>query len=330
MIRPQAIQDNLRLQKLVLILGIVLMLGKFVVYFLTRSNTVFTDALESIINVLAAAFALYSLHLSAVPKDLNHPYGHGKIEFLSASLEGALIFLAGVVIIIKSAYNLIYPQVISQVEYGIIAIVVSGIINYGVGYYSVKRGKRTKNVVLEAGGKHLQADAFSAVGLLLGLIVIKITHFVWLDSTVAIIFGGIITFTGYRILRTSVAGIMDEADIKLLKEIVDLLNKNRQPNWIDIHNLRVIKYGSMLHIDCHLTVPWYLTVAEAHKEVQAMEDLINNHFENTVEIFVHVDPCEPPSCHICDKADCAHRQNDFTKRLEWKFENVLENKKHGI
>jgi cation diffusion facilitator family transporter len=322
-------RQNINFQKLILIAGLILMAGKFAVYFVTHSNMVFTDALESIINVLAAAFALYSLHLSSIPRDSNHPYGHGKIEFLSATLEGALIFIAGAVIIIKSIYSLIYPQPIAKLEIGIGVILVTGVINFALGVYSIKKGKKFKNIVLEAEGKHLKADAWSSAGLVIGLIVIHFTHYTWLDSLISIIFGGLISVAGYKIMRTSVAGIMDEADYKLLREIVEVLNKNRRPEWIDIHNLRVIKYGSTLHIDCHLTVPWYLTVEEAHKEVDSIEKLIDSNFENNIEVFIHVDPCEKFSCTICGKPECAHRMQKQEKVVDWTFENVLENKKHG-
>lgn len=324
------IRDNIRLQRLVLVVGILLLAAKFVAYFLTHSNAILTDAVESITNVVAAAFALYSLHLSSLPKDQNHPYGHGKIEFLSATLEGAMILIAGLLIVGKSVYNLFVPQEIHQLDMGILLIAGSGLINFFIGLVTSRNGKKKQNLVLHAGGKHLLADAYSSAGLVAGLIIISLTGLVWLDSVVALVFGGIISITGARILRFSVAGIMDEADYELLQQIVEVLNKNRRPNWIDIHNLRVIKYGSTLHIDCHLTVPWYLNVKDAHSEVKAVEELVNTHFDSNIELFIHVDPCIPPSCKICEKLVCEHREHPFEQRLEWKFENVIGNKKHGV
>ena len=165
-----------------------------------------------------------------------------------------------------------------------------------------------------ASGKHLQTDTWSTIGIIAGLLLLYFTGFKWIDSAVAIAFGLYIIFTAYRIIRTSIAGIMDEADVKLLGRMVQVLNANRPENWVDMHNLRVIKYGSVLHVDCHLTVPWYLNVNEAHKEIDALADLIRKEFGESFELFVHSDGCLPFQCHICSKQDCAVRQHNFEKK----------------
>lgn len=322
--------ENIRMQLLVLAVGVLLLLTKFLAYYLTNSNAILTDALESIINVVAGGFSLYSLVLSARPKDHNHPYGHGKIEFVAATLEGSLILVAGGAIIFKSFYNLFEPQVISRLDAGIYLIAISGIINYVVGYLTERRGNKANSMVLVAGGKHLKTDAYSTAGILVGLLLLYLTGQVWLDSAVAILFGAFICYTGYRILRASLAGIMDEADYELLKRIVRVLNDNRRENWIDIHNLRVIKYGNTLHIDCHLTVPWYLTVLEAHEEVEAVGALVREQIDPDIELFIHTDPCVEVSCPICTKTDCDVRRAPLRKRVEWDLDKVIADKKHAI
>jgi cation diffusion facilitator family transporter len=321
--------ENVRLQMLVLLVGVVLLLTKFWAFYLTNSNAILTDALESIINVVAGGFSLYSLILSARPKDLNHPYGHGKIEFVAATLEGSLILVAGGAIILKSVYNLFVPQELSRLDAGIYLIAVSGLINFIVGYITERRGSKANSLVLVAGGKHLKTDAYSTAGIMVGLLLLYLTGEVWLDSAVAIIFGAFICFTGYRILRTSLAGIMDEADYELLRRIVQVLNDNRRENWIDIHNLRVIKYGNTLHIDCHLTVPWYLSVLEAHDEVEAVGTLIRERIDPDIELFVHTDPCVAVSCAVCTKSVCEVRCKPLLKREEWELDKVIVDKKHG-
>lgn len=312
------------------LIGLLLLITKFVAYFYTNSNAILTDALESIINVVAGSVSLYSLILSARPRDINHPYGHGKIEFLAASLEGSLILIAGTIIIVKSFYNLFSPVELQQLDAGIILTAVAGLINFGTGYLIVKKGQQNKSMVLVAGGKHLKSDAYSTAGILAGLLLIYLTGQVWLDSVVAIVFGLVICYTGYRIVRSSLAGIMDEADYELLKEIVDVLNENRRENWIDIHNLRVIKYGATLHIDCHLTVPWYLNVLQAHDEVEAVGKLVREKIDPSIELFIHTDPCIAPSCTVCEKPDCNNRRQDFKQRVKWEFEKVIADKKHGV
>ncbi|GAB3815088.1 cation diffusion facilitator family transporter [Pontibacter rugosus] len=323
------LSENIRLQLFVVLVGILLLIAKFFAFILTNSNAILTDALESIINVVAGAFSLYSLVLSSRPRDENHPYGHGKIEFVAATLEGSLILVAGGAIILKSIFSLIDPVPLQKLDIGILLIAVSGVINYAVGVLTERRGKKSNSLVLTAGGKHLKTDAYSTAGILIGLLLIYITGQLWLDSIVAIMFGLMIGYTGYRILRSSIAGIMDEADYELLKRIVQVLNENRRENWIDIHNLRVIKYGSTLHIDCHLTVPWYLSVLESHDEVEAVARVIREKIDPSIELFVHTDPCIAPSCTVCTKGECQKRDSSFTERVEWDFEKVIADRKHG-
>lgn len=323
--------NNIRLQKLVLALAVVLLLIKFTAYFLTHSNAILTDALESIVNVIASAFGLYSLILAARPRDSNHPYGHGKIEFISASIEGSMIFLAGTIITGKSVFNLFYPHTVQHIDYGIILISFAGTINFILGWLLEKKGKKSNSLILVAGGKHLQADGWTTLGILTGLALVLAFELVWIDSAVAIIFGLFIVFQGFKIVRSSVAGIMDEADVELLNRIILTLNNNREPNWMDIHNLRIIKYGTQLHIDCHLTVPYYFTIEKGHDELEKMEHVIHQTHAPESEWFVHVDACVPPGmCRICIKEDCHVRRAAFEKRIEWTPENVRQNRKHEL
>jgi divalent metal cation (Fe/Co/Zn/Cd) transporter len=144
------------------------------------------------------------------------------------------------------------------------------------------------------------------------------------------VFAGIILLTGYRIMRRSLAGIMDETDQSLLKEMVETLNQHRRVNWIDLHNLRIIKYGNVLHLDCHLTVPWYLNIHQAHLEIDELTALVRDRFGATVEFFVHTDGCLEFQCRICDKFECQVRQHPFEKKVNWTVENISSDKKHGL
>ena len=311
-------------------ISVLLLIAKFVAYYLTNSVSILTDALESIVNVAAGFIGLYSLYVSAIPRDINHPYGHGKAEFLSAAVEGTLITSAGAIIIYKAVKSFITPEELQQLDYGIYLVAATALINFAVGFVTFKKGKKNNSLALIASGKHLQSDSYSTFGIIAGLLLIFFTGYKWIDPVVAVVFGSIIIYTGYKILRRSIAGIMDEADIELLKKIVDVLNKNKRENWIDLHNLRVIKYGSVLHIDCHLTVPWYLNVNEAHNEVDALSSLVRREFGESVELFVHVDGCLPFSCRVCNKQNCNVRKHNFEKRIDWTLENVLQNQKHGV
>lgn len=319
---------NLKIQKRIAALSILLLIAKVFAWYLTGSVAILTDAFESIVNVIAGLIGVYSLYVSAKPRDQDHPYGHGKAEFISAAVEGALIAIAGFIIIYEAISNLIHPHTIKKLDYGIILVAVTGLINYFAGAVCIKTGKKNNSLALISTGKHLQTDTWSTLGIVVGLILILITDLVWLDSVVAIGFSVFIIFTGYKILRSSIAGIMDEADTELLKKMVYKLNENRSVNWIDLHNLRVIKYGSTIHVDCHMTVPWYLNVHEAHKEIDAVSDLVKNEFGESVELFIHTDGCLEFSCRICSKFECAVRQHAFEKKVEWTMENISSNLKH--
>ena len=323
-------KENLRIQKWVVVVSLILFAIKIVAYFLTRSVAILTDALESTVNVIAAGIGWYSLYVSAKPSDIDHPYGHGKAEFISAAVEGTLIAVAGFFIIYKAIDNFIDPEPLKQLDYGMILIGVTAIINFVVGYRSAQKGKKNNSLALLASGKHLQSDTYSSLGIMVGVALIYFTGKAWIDSAVAILFAFIIIYTGYKIIRSSVAGIMDEADIDLLHRMVSLLQEHRRINWIDLHNLRVIKYGGVLHIDCHLTVPWFLNINEAHVEIDELTRLIRNHFSENVEFFVHTDGCLEFSCSLCKKFDCTVRRRPFEKRVEWTLQNVLSNEMHQL
>ncbi len=323
-------KENLNFQKIIALVGVSLFAIKVVAWYLTNSVAILTDALESTINIVSGFVGLYSLYLSAQPRDRNHPYGHGKVEFVSAAIEGTLISVAGLLIVYEAVMNLRHPHEVGQLDYGIVLVSITAIVNYGIGYYAVRRGLNSNSLALVASGKHLQSDTYSTVGIVVGLVLLYVTKLPWLDSVVALVFAFVILYTGYQIIRGSLAGIMDEADEELLEKVVALLQRSRRENWVDLHNLRIIKYGGTLHLDCHLTVPWYLNVAEAHQEVIALEKLVRDNFGESVEMFVHVDPCEAFSCRICGKTDCAVRQHEFQKRFEWTLENILSNQKHKV
>lgn len=314
---------------MIAIASAILLIAKFWAYYITSSVSVLTDALESIVNVVAGFIGLYSLYVAAKPRDIDHPYGHGKAEFISAAVEGTLVLSAGVLIIYTAIRNIFNPVPIQKLDVGIYLVAGTAIINWGLGYFSLRQGKKANSLALIASGKHLQTDTYSTLAIIIGLLLISVTGFLWIDGAVAIGFGLFIIYTGYKILRISLAGIMDEADMVLLEKMVDVLGKNRPENWVDLHNLRVIKYGNVLHLDCHLTVPWYLNIHQAHSEIDLLGKLIRTNFGESLEMFVHSDGCQYFQCHICRKSDCPVRQHAFKKTIDWSLDNALQNEKHG-
>ena len=315
-------QQNIRVQKWVAGLSVGLLLAKVVAYYITNSVAILTDALESIVNVVAGFFGLYSLQLSSKPKDADHPYGHGKIEFISAAVEGVMISLAAIFILFESIRHLIAPVSLLKLDIGIALIAFTATVNFILGRWCLRTGTRNNSLALLASGKHLLSDTYTTVGILVGLAFLYFTGAFWIDSTIAILFASIIFYTGFKIVRESIAGIMDERDRDLLRKMIDVLDQDRSKNWIDIHNIRIIKYGSTLHIDCHLTVPWYLNVHEAHGEIDKLGSLVRKEFGNAIELFVHSDGCLPISCAICIKDDCLVRYHPFQRRIQWTVENM--------
>ncbi len=326
----QTARQNLRLQKIITVIGIVLFVVKLIAWYLTGSVAILTDALESTVNVVAGLIGIYSLYVSAKPKDTDHPYGHGKAEFISAAIEGTLISVAGLIIIYEAINNLVHPHTIQKLDYGIWLVASTAVVNYVTGALCIRTGKKNNSLALMASGKHLQTDTFSTIGIIGGLILLFILKLWWIDSAVAILFAFIIMTTGYKIVRSSVAGIMDEADGTLLNKMIIMLNENRTKNWIDLHNLRIIKYGGTIHLDCHLTLPWYMNLHEAHNEIDVLSSLVKNDFGEAMELFVHSDGCLGFSCNICSKDDCPVRQHPFLKKIEWKMANIVSNTKHSI
>lgn len=311
-----------------LFFGIVIMSGKFCAYFFTHSNAILTDALESIINVLAGSFALYSLYLSSLPKDANHPYGHGKIEFVSAGFEGALIVIAGGSMTYNGIFAFFRPPEIHSVEWGAILSVITGAANFAIGNYLIRQGKKLNTQVLVADGRHLYSDALTSAGLVIGLLIIYFTKWYWVDALITVVFGITIVYTGIKLVYQSVNSLLDEADVELLNKLSEILRKERKNSWIDFHNMRILKYGSKLHFDGHITLPYYYDLEKSHDEIKILEDSIRKNFDDDIEFFIHADPCLPPdSCKVC-QLDCVHRKANCENKVEWNLDNLLPNAKH--
>ncbi len=320
--------NNIILLRIVLAVSIIILFLKFFTWYITGSNAIMADALESIVNIAASVIALISVSIAAMPKDRDHPYGHGKVEFLSAAFEGTMIFVAGLLIISKSIYNFFIPNILEEIGLGIVLSSVAGAVNFAMGHILEKTGIKTQSDAMIANGKHLKTDTYTTIGLVLGLLVIWLTNIHWLDQLIAIFFGAYILYTGFKIIKNSLAGIMDATDEKQVSVIIKLLEKHRKPVWIDIHNLRMIKYGPYLHVDCHITLPWYINLKEANDEISFIQNLIEKETPKSVELFMRVDPCISESCSVCSISDCKVRQHPFWKKIDWTLENVLKNMKH--
>lgn len=316
-------------QRNVAIVGVILFVGKLIAWHLTNSDAVFSDAMESIVNIISAFMGLYSLYLAAQPKDENHPYGHGKVEFITSGVEGSLIIFAGIMIIVEAVDSLLHGNQLNKLDYGIFIVLGTAIVNYLMGYISIQKGKKENSVVLISSGKHLQSDTITTVGVVVSLILVYFTKIYWIDSAVALVFGTYIIFIGYKIVRKSLSGIMDEADPELLAAVVEVLAQNRRKEWVDIHNMKIQQYGSGLHIDAHITLPWYNTLRESHQEMENIIKTLAAETERHVEYNFHMDDCKTYSCSLCE-LECAHRMHPFLKKVEWTAETLSQPSKHSL
>ncbi|GAB3313261.1 cation diffusion facilitator family transporter [Hymenobacter humi] len=323
-------QTKRRLGMLSLVVSAGLVAVKFYAYHLTRSQAVLTDALESIINVFTSGFALYSLHLASLPKDENHPYGHGKVENLSLGFEGALIFIAGAFILYNASLGLLHPHPVARPDWGVALLASTAVVNLGVGLVLVRSGKRLKSVALVGDGQHLYIDALTSIVSSAALVLVAATGQVRFDSGAALLLGGFILVNGGRMLRHSVSGLMDETDTAIVAEVIDELQTQRRAPWIDVHNLRVQRYGANLHIDCHMQMPYYFTLEEVHSQLFDIEELIRERFAVEVEMFVHSDPCTFAACSLCLMADCPVRQHPFEHEVKWTVQNAVKNERHRL
>ena len=311
-------------------LSVMLLVIKFTAYFLTSSTAILTDAVESIVNVIASGFAFYSIYLAGLPPDQNHPYGHGKVEFLSSGFEGAMILSAGLVIIWQAVLSVFAPRELDNLGWGLVLIGVTAAANGFVGWQLIRSGRQTDSVTLTTDGKHLITDTFSSIVVMIGVGLVALTGQRWIDSALSLVLAVVIIYNGAQITRQSVARLMDETDAPTLDRVVTQLKAHKDRNWIDVHNLRVQKYGADLHVDCHLTLPYYWELSRVHDEVHHFEDTLKEGFQGEVEIFVHTDPCMTECCHYCRVADCPVRASAFIRDVNWTAENLPLNQKHFV
>jgi cation diffusion facilitator family transporter len=311
----ESIKDQRNAALISLIVGTTLLILKFWAFNVTGSNSVFSDAMESIVNVFAAIVLIFVIYYSNRPADKDHPYGHGKIEYFSAAFEGGLISFAALMIIIDSVSELIKGYSIKNLDFGLVIVAVAGVINLALGYFLVRVGERRGSTALVASGKHVISDFWTSFGILLGLVVVKATGFIWLDSVMAIIVGLLLAKTGIKVVKDSIGGLMDEEDEQAIKLVAETFSKHISESVIQIHNLKMIRSGQYHHIDAHLVVPEFWDVAAVHENIDRFERRVMKDYPYNLELHFHLDPCRKVYCDFCDVKDCPIREKTFVKRL---------------
>lgn len=317
--------DNIRFKAywLSLILSIILLAAKFYAYKMTGSKAIMSDALESIINVIMPIVGLAVLSIARKPADKDHPYGHGKVEYLSSAIEGGLIFFAALTIIFEAGKYLIKGNDVYQVDLGLIIIASAGTINAALGFYVLRTGKKYQSIALIANGSHILSDVWTTVGVVGGLLLVKLTGIQWLDSVTALLMGFYLGYDGYKIVRSAAAGLLDEEDPKLMQDIAKLFNRERKQGIIHIHHTRVIRSGRYHHIDSHVVVPEFWDVTTAHEETEEFEHAFIKDYSVDGEIHFHLDPCRRAYCTVCDVDNCPVRKEKFKRLVPFTVESLI-------
>jgi cation diffusion facilitator family transporter len=307
-----------------LFVGALLMGVKFYLYRMTHSSAILSDALESIINVVASGFALSSVLIAAKPADESHPYGHGKIEYFSAGFEGALIVLAAAGIFFTGVPRIFEPGDLPHLKGSLLGLFGVSLANLALGVFLVRIGRRTSSLTLMADGKHVITDVYTSGGVLLGLLLAKVTGWYRLDGIIACLVGINILFSGWSLIRQSFTGLMDASDPNLLKRIADLIADCRRDPWIDIHQLRAWRSGNFVHVDFHLILPRDFSLKESHREGKILEKIIVDHFEGHASVLIHTDPCEDIDCPVCRQEICGLRSSRRTGESSWSVASLVE------
>jgi len=315
---------RLRAALLSLVVATLMLAAKYQAYRMTGSTAVLSDALESIVNVLAAVFALGGLLFAGRPADRNHPYGHGKIEFFSAAFEGGLIAFASILIVYEAVRSLVAGPDVRQIGLGLLIVLGSALVNLALGLYLVRTGRRYVSLTLIADGQHVLADVWTSAGIIVGLGLVRLTGRAWLDPVVALLVALWLMATGFRLVRHAAGGLLDEEDPLLLKRVLDALQKYVGGGVIRVHHLRAIRSGRFQHVEAHLVVPEFWSVERAHDLSEDVATRVMRDLGAEGEMVFHTDPCHRIYCAVCDLEDCPIRREPFLKQTPLTLEEAVQ------
>lgn len=288
-----------RAMRVNLAVSLVILVGKIFAYAITGSAALFADAAESVVHCGAAGFAAFSLWFASRPADLTHPYGHGRIEYLSVASEGLLVVSAGVVVTVTGVLALVRGPQIQSISLGLVIAGSVAVMNLLVGLYLLRVARQHRSIVLEGSGKHVLSDVFTTAAAIGGLLLVGWTGKVWLDPAVAVVLGGYILVSGLGLVRKSLAGLLDELDSALASSLVDALHRAVSEKRIaGFHHLRCRRIGDDVWIELHVMVPGELSVDDAHDRITAMEAELREAIGiSDAHFTTHIEPADHESAH---------------------------------
>jgi cation diffusion facilitator family transporter len=312
-------QTRLRVISLSIGAGILILGTKYLAYKISGSTALLSDAIESVVNVVAAIFALGAVIFAEKPADRDHPYGHGKIEHFSAAFEGSLIALAAVMIwwtAIKaldthfrgaSTFN---PESLGK---GLAVNVLAGCMNGLLGAFLIHMGKKQRSRAIEADGHHVLSDFWTTLGIAVALLLVKFTGILWLDPVIAIIVGTLLAITGVKLVHGSSQALLDMEDPSVLEHLVAVINRVRPEDIIAIHELRTLRAGRYTHVDIHVVIPEFYPINRGHDLAEDFGKLVIAESGLEGELHTHVDPCQIAWCRQCGVDPCPIRSEPRTE-----------------
>jgi cation diffusion facilitator family transporter len=289
---PTSTADKLKLAAVTSIVVAAVVLGlKYLAYWVTGSVALYSDALESIVNLITAAVALYAIHVSAQPADRRHQFGHHKAEYFSAVIEGVLIVVAALLIFHEAYDAFLRPRALSEPARGLAINGLATAINAGWSYFLLTWGRRQRSPALVGDGWHLLTDVATSVGVIVGLLLAMATGWQVLDPALAALVGANILWAGWRLVRESVSGLMDEAvTAEVARHIRDVISSNAE-GAIEAHDVKTRMAGRVTFIEFHLVVPGSMTVAASHVICDRIEQALQAAVHDA-QVLIHVEPEE--------------------------------------
>lgn len=296
------------------LISLALLFLKFLAFHITSSQAIFSDAMESIVNVVASGLTFYVLYQNQKPHP-KFPYGAGKLEYISSSTEGSLMVFASLAIYFQVFNALFSNKQLHELGVGLLLIGFTGLANLGLGLFLKHEAKKTQSKALAVSGSHVLTDVLTTAGVLVGLGLVHVTGWKFLDSLLALILATYIGIIGVTHVLSSLSEMIDKENPDILAKLEPIFNKVRPDGIIQIHQVKVIRSGSFHHIDAHFVVPEYWEAHKIHEELNDFEKKIESHYDHNIELGVHIDPCRRAYCKFCSISNCSVRQEDFVKKI---------------
>ncbi|MBV8102518.1 MAG: cation transporter [Verrucomicrobia bacterium] len=267
--------------------GMVLI--KFGGFLLTNSAAVLSDAAESVVHIVGVLFAAYSLRFSHKPADETHRYGHAKIGFFSAGVEGTMIVMAALFIYAESIRKLVHPEPLTNLSEGMVLSSIAAAGNGILGLYLLGSAKKHHSLILEANGKHTLADCWTSLAVLATLFLAGILHWTPLDPVIGILVATNLVYTGIRLVQSSFSGLMDEADPKVQKFITEILDRETERRHVSYHNLRHRNLGDTQWVEFHLVFPAGVLLSDAHRIATEIEEVLGRQVTPKAKVTTHLE-----------------------------------------